>query len=319
MTTHTVKDATINIHSHMINDKWRNDFYYQALKAYAPGKTVLDVGCGSGILSFYALSLGAKFVYAVDINPDWTAITQNVLSQYFDQSQFKVINKNFIANESIDEIDSPIDVMVTETFGPSLFNQGIFQTWLSTQQYASNDIITIPSDLSIDIQVFKNENFYTKFQFEDNSNIITEENVIDQKFFNAIKQVDSETKTKQPLTQEWIHSGYLKNSIPDEITELFKYSYHNLPDIELTNKPFPQNLKPVITAQVNIDVPSTIVLSNKISSNNKTICLSDSESTLPWQHIPFAYIDEPGTYSITYSDYQDLLGPLGNHWIINKY
>ena len=37
------------------------------------GKTVLDFGCGSGILSVAALKLGAKFVTAVDI--DLQAIT----------------------------------------------------------------------------------------------------------------------------------------------------------------------------------------------------------------------------------------------------
>ena len=34
-----------------------------------PGKTVIDYGCGSGILALAALKLGAKYVYAVDSDP----------------------------------------------------------------------------------------------------------------------------------------------------------------------------------------------------------------------------------------------------------
>lgn len=39
-------------------------------KAIRPGITVLDAGCGSGILSIAALKLGAGFVEAWDIDPD---------------------------------------------------------------------------------------------------------------------------------------------------------------------------------------------------------------------------------------------------------
>ena len=45
------------------------------------GKTVLDVGCGSGILGIAALALGAKSVMAVDIDPQaLTATRQNAVS-----------------------------------------------------------------------------------------------------------------------------------------------------------------------------------------------------------------------------------------------
>lgn len=45
----------------------------EALEAYlAPGQTVLDVGCGSGILSAAASLLGASTVCSCDIHPDAT-------------------------------------------------------------------------------------------------------------------------------------------------------------------------------------------------------------------------------------------------------
>ncbi len=41
------------------------------------GKTVIDYGCGSGILTLAALQLGAKHVYAVDIDPQALEATHN--------------------------------------------------------------------------------------------------------------------------------------------------------------------------------------------------------------------------------------------------
>ncbi|MBS0628755.1 MAG: 50S ribosomal protein L11 methyltransferase [Verrucomicrobia bacterium] len=37
---------------------------------YVPNQTVFDIGCGSGILSVAAAKMGAKNVYACDIDPD---------------------------------------------------------------------------------------------------------------------------------------------------------------------------------------------------------------------------------------------------------
>ena len=48
----------------------------QMMPEHVSGKTVVDIGCGSGILSIAAMKLGAKKVYALDISNDALKHTQ---------------------------------------------------------------------------------------------------------------------------------------------------------------------------------------------------------------------------------------------------
>ena len=56
------------IHEEMLKDQVRTLTYRNAMyhnKHLFRGRIVLDVGCGTGILSMFAVKAGAKHVYAV--------------------------------------------------------------------------------------------------------------------------------------------------------------------------------------------------------------------------------------------------------------
>lgn len=53
-------------HFRMLADTTRVEAYRRALRRHAAGKRVLDIGCGSGILSLLALQAGAREVVAVE-------------------------------------------------------------------------------------------------------------------------------------------------------------------------------------------------------------------------------------------------------------
>src|SRR4051812_13257381 len=60
----------------MLEDARRTGAYHRGItrnRSDFTGKTVLDVGAGSGILSLFAAQAGARKVYAVDENPTESA------------------------------------------------------------------------------------------------------------------------------------------------------------------------------------------------------------------------------------------------------
>lgn len=69
------------------------------------GKTVIDYGCGSGILSLAALKLGAEQLYAVDIDQQALQATQNnALTNNVDEHRLII--------EFPDELNQPVDLII---------------------------------------------------------------------------------------------------------------------------------------------------------------------------------------------------------------
>jgi SAM-dependent methyltransferase len=56
-------------HVRLLSDRARNDVLVEMLRRRAPGARVLEVGCGTGLLSCIAAKLGAAHVWAVEPTP----------------------------------------------------------------------------------------------------------------------------------------------------------------------------------------------------------------------------------------------------------
>ena len=71
---------------------------------YAAGKNVLDLGCGSGILSIISLMLGAKSALAADIDPNCIDVAYaNAKRNNVDISKYEVISGDIISDEKVVE------------------------------------------------------------------------------------------------------------------------------------------------------------------------------------------------------------------------
>lgn len=111
----------INYHLSMLIDNVRTDAYRQAIsRVVRPGDVVVDIGCGSGILSFFARLAGAKHVYAIE-SEDVIEVAKLVAAQ--NRMQDKV---TFFKDVSFHvELPEKADVIVTETMGTFGFEEGI--------------------------------------------------------------------------------------------------------------------------------------------------------------------------------------------------
>lgn len=79
------------------------------------GKAMIDYGCGSGILAIAALKLGAKHVYAVDIDPQALDATQH--NAFNNQ-----ISVNQISVSMPDNLTHPVDFLVANILLTPLLN-----------------------------------------------------------------------------------------------------------------------------------------------------------------------------------------------------
>jgi len=75
-------------------------------KAHLQGKTVIDYGCGSGILALAALKLGAASVHAVDIDPQALQATQN------NAESNDLLNNNQLVMGYPNELNTCVDLII---------------------------------------------------------------------------------------------------------------------------------------------------------------------------------------------------------------
>lgn len=117
----------------MMQDYVRTSTYQRAIHSNTEDfrdKVVLDVGAGSGILSFFALQAGARKVYAVE------ASSMAKHAQLLVQSNNLGGRIEVIAGK-IEEIElpEPVDVIISEPMGYMLFNERMLETYLHAKKW----------------------------------------------------------------------------------------------------------------------------------------------------------------------------------------
>ncbi|MBN2695505.1 50S ribosomal protein L11 methyltransferase [bacterium] len=106
-----------NIHYKLLNDSIRTVFYRKAIKKYIKtGDIVADLGCGTGILSFFASKSGAKKIYAID-KMDIIKTAKKVA----DLNEIK--NIEFIQKDMFDVEIEAIDVIIQEQIGSFFWDE----------------------------------------------------------------------------------------------------------------------------------------------------------------------------------------------------
>jgi len=121
--------AHFGIHEEMLKDEVRTLTYRNSMwhnKHLFKGKVVLDVGCGTGILSMFAAKAGASKVIGVDMS----SIVEHAKNIVRDNNLSDVVT---IIRGKVEEITLPVekvDIIVSEWMGYCLFYESMLDTVL---------------------------------------------------------------------------------------------------------------------------------------------------------------------------------------------
>jgi protein arginine N-methyltransferase 1 len=209
--------AHFGIHEEMLKDSIRTGSYRSAIVNNAhlfEGKTVLDVGCGTGILSMFAAKAGAKHVVGID------------MSNIIDQAQ-KIIEANGFKNTitlvkgKLEDSELPLqefDIIISEWMGYFLLYESMLDTvLLARDKYLKKDGLIFPDTATlylaaIEDQEYKDEkiNFWENvygFDYSCIKDIALREPLVDTVEMKAvvtdpclIKHIDLLTAKKEDLS-----------------------------------------------------------------------------------------------------------------------
>ncbi|KAI1644277.1 S-adenosyl-L-methionine-dependent methyltransferase [Daldinia loculata] len=141
--------AGADIHETMLKDAVRTDAYRDFIynnKHLFAGKTVLDIGCGTGILSMFCARAGASKVIAVDASAIITKAQENI----FHNNLSSVIT---CVHGRIEEVALPVDevdIIVSEWMGYCLLFEAMLPSVLfARDKYLKPDGLLVPSHANI--------------------------------------------------------------------------------------------------------------------------------------------------------------------------
>ncbi len=103
----------------LLLDKVRCDAYREAIhRTVKPGDVVVDLGAGTGLLSFFALQAGARHVYAIEMSRIADAAAELIEANGF-LDRITLIRKN---SKNV-RLPERCDVLVTETLSAFCFDR----------------------------------------------------------------------------------------------------------------------------------------------------------------------------------------------------
>ncbi|CAF1093878.1 unnamed protein product [Rotaria sp. Silwood1] len=142
----------------MMQDYIRTSTYQRAILDNAidfSGKVVLDVGAGSGILSFFAAQAGARKVYAVEASSMAEHAKALVENNHL-SNRIKVISGK------IEDITLPeqVDVIISEPIGYMLYNERMLESYIHARKFLKPNGKMYPTTGDLYVTPFTDESLY---------------------------------------------------------------------------------------------------------------------------------------------------------------
>ncbi|XP_030370484.1 protein arginine N-methyltransferase 1 [Scaptodrosophila lebanonensis] len=153
--------AHFGIHHEMLSDQIRTSSYRNALQQnrdFVKGKTVLDVGCGTGILSIFASQAGAARVVGID-NSEIVYTAMDIVRKN------KVQNIELLKGRLEDtELPEPkYDIIISEWMGYFLLFEGMLDSIIYAREtHLKPEGIILPNRCTLNILGYGNDQLYAQ-------------------------------------------------------------------------------------------------------------------------------------------------------------
>ena len=155
--------AHFSIHHEMLSDKVRTEAYRDAVydsPDQIKDKQVLDLGCGTGILSMFCAKAGAANVTAVDMS-DIIHNTNDIIRENQLEHKIKLIKGRL---EDVQELQGKkFDVLISEWMGYFLLYEGMLDSVISARdKYLSPGGLILPNHCLMHLFAISDQDRYDK-------------------------------------------------------------------------------------------------------------------------------------------------------------
>ena len=135
----------VAMHKVMLQDVVRTDAYEKSISEIVkPEHSVLDFGCGTGILAMFAARAGARKVIAVDRSPFIKTAKEIARQNGFDNIDFYHDDHQSL------QLEEKVDVIVSEWMGHCLFYEAMLEPLLAVRdRYLAKQGVMIPAQVSL--------------------------------------------------------------------------------------------------------------------------------------------------------------------------
>lgn len=150
------------IHHSMLSDKVRTESYRDAIlknSAVIKDKIVMDLGCGTAILSMFASQAGAKTVYAVD--------QSEIIYQAMEIAQTNKFSNIKFVKGRLEDVEFPtdkVDIIVSEWMGYLLLFEGMLDSVIyARNNYLKEGGLLLPNRCTISLVGYGSQERYHNF------------------------------------------------------------------------------------------------------------------------------------------------------------
>lgn len=145
---HNVPD----FHARMLGDYARNAAYRAAIERFAPGRVVLDIGTGSGLLAMMAARAGAAHVYACEANAMLAASARAVIAANGLADRITLFDRHSSSLGRVRDLGGGADLVVSEVFCYTLIGEGVLGSLSHARaELAAPGALFLPERASIEV------------------------------------------------------------------------------------------------------------------------------------------------------------------------